>query len=556
MKKINFIAILLVLLSAFACQDFLTEQPKTFVSTSNFWTSESDARVACDAIYQSLAQNIYSRWWVEIDLGTDDVTSKTNQNGFLPWFQHNIAGNESWFESWNQYSGFWAGIGRANAVIANVPNIVMDEATKNAIIGEARAMRALNYFHLVRAYGDVPMMVDEVKLKDDILKPRSTVNDIYEQVIIPDLQFAAENCIDALHDGHVTKWTAKVILADVYQTYAGWRRTSQGKFVQGDPKYWAMARDAAKEVIDHAPNSLITDPAVNGKNIIPASGVAWSVYHPFTKESMMELGYTASAENGSWLCRECAPVAGGTSFWGANANVKPFASQGITLTVTQMKFPVVPTTGYHIPTPDLWREYEAGDQRRDATILNKYIDAAGNIYLQQPAWGKYIDYDLYMNVPGTSFQYTNNNFILYRFSDALLIYAEAANEVATAVAGDAAYQAVNKIRNRAGLANLATGLSQDDFRKAVWHERRCEFAGECKRRFDLIRTNRLKTETDVIAIQWLPSDNPPYTVTFTNSNVNCGLTPFPDHEWLMPIPYSEMQLMKPYGWVQNEGYPQ
>jgi hypothetical protein len=242
------------------------------------------------------------------------------------------------------------------------------------------------------------------------------------------------------------------------------------------------------------------------------------------------------------------------SFWGANTSAKPFVAEGNNLTIAQMAFPKIVNVGTFCPTPDLWREFEPGDQRRNGGILTRYITADGSTYLTQPIFAKYVDYDFYLGLPGTSFQYTNNNFFFYCFADARLIYAEAANEVAAATAGDAAYLAVNKIRNRAGLANLATGLSQDAFRKAVWHERRCEFTGECKRRFDLIRTKRLATETAKIDIQWLPSDNPPYAVAFSNNQSSYGTAQWPDREWLMPIPLTEIALNKESGWVQNEGY--
>jgi len=553
MKNIYFIAILLVILFAVSCRDYLSEEPPTFISRTNFYRNEADARTSCDAIYNALAQQIYARWWPIIDLGTDDVTSQTGQNIFLPWFDHTITGTENWFEAWGQYSGFWVGIARANSVIINVPKIDMNETKKNAIIGEARALRALNYFHLVRTYGDVPIIDQEISEKSDFMKPRSSVNEVYEKLIIPDLEFAAANCINALHDGHVTKWTAKVILADVYMTYAGWRRTFQGQFVQGDPKYWALARDMAKDVIDNSPHALITTPFVNGKRTIPASGVAWSVYSAFTKESMMELGYSGVTGIGSWLSRECG-TKDGVGFWGANVNVKPLVNEGINLTINQLKFPKTTGVGSFIPTPDLWREFETGDERRNAAILTRFTTPDGTTYLSQPLFTKYVDFEFFIGVVGTSFQYTNNNFLLYRIADALLIYAEAANEVAPATAGDAAYQAVNRIRNRAGLANLTIGLSQEQFRKAVWHERRCEFCGECKRRFDLIRTKRLATETAQIDLQWLPADNPPYAVSFRQSNVLHGTVPFPDHEWLMPIPGTEMKLNEANNWVQNEGY--
>jgi hypothetical protein len=145
--------------------------------------------------------------------------------------------------------------------------------------------------------------------------------------------------------------------------------------------------------------------------------------------------------------------------------------------------------------------------------------------------------------------------LLYRFADALLIYAEAANEVSTSVADDQAYVSVNKIRNRAGLPNLTGGLTQDLFRKAIWRERRSEFCGECKRRFDLIRTKRLATETALIEVDWKASDNPKGGTNYSNTNtLYSGTVAWPDREWLMPLPFSEVQLNKVNGWYQNQGY--
>jgi starch-binding outer membrane protein, SusD/RagB family len=544
---------------ALSCEDFLVEEPPTFISSTNFFKTETDARTACDAVYKMLqdgsSNSTYGRWWPAIDLGTDDATSRVGRTNFNDWFSHTITPSHTWFESWNQYSNFWIGISRANSVIDNVPGIAMDEAKRDAIIGEARALRALYYFHLVRTYGDVPMIVQEIKSKSEFQLSRTSVDKVYEQVIIPDLQYAESKCLDGLHDGRITKWTAKVILADVYMTFAGWRRTSQGQFVQGDQKYWALARDKAKEIIDNSPHSLITNAVVSGKNTIPACGVAWSLGAPYSAESMMELSGINEAGYGSWLSRECGPNANGASFWGVGTG-KPLSKEGINLTVAQMRFPGNPATvGMYIPTPDLWRSFETGDQRRDATILTRYTTPEGNTYLVQPTFAKYVDIDYYLGKPNTSFMNTNNNFLMYRFADALLIFAEAANEVSAVKTGDDAYKAVNRIRNRAGLPNLAENLSQNEFRMAVWKERRSEFAGECKRRFDLIRTKRLATETAKIDINWLPSDNPGIGIAYSNTNtLFTGTVQWPDREWLMPIPDSEIRLNQDNGWIQNEGY--
>lgn len=559
MKNISILIGLAFAFVVVSCEDFLEENPPTFISSTNYYKTASDARTACDGAYKMLqdgsSNSIYGRWWPAIDIATDDVASKAGRTNFNDWFSHSITASHAWMNTWKQYSSFWTGIARANAVIDNVPAIAMDETDRNAILGEARALRALYYFHLVRTYGDLPLVVKETKTKADFILPRSSADQVYDEIIIPDLKYAEEHCIDALHDGHITKWTAKIILADVYLTRAGWRRTSQGQFVQGAATNWTLARDKAKEIIDNSPHSLMTTATVNGQNTIPACGVPWDVAHPFCAESMMEVAAINENGYGSWLSRECNPNANGANFWGATTN-KPFAGEGITLTVAQMVFPGNPANiGWCIPTPDLWRAFESGDLRRDWALMTRYTSPEGATYLVQPTFRKYVDIDYYLGKPNTTFTNTNNNFILYRYADALLIYAEAANELEAAVTGDQAYAAIDEIRNRAGLGDLSAGLSQDEFRKAVWQERRVELAGECKRRFDLIRTKRLATETASIDVSWLASDNPPYAKAYTNVNVLfTGTVAWPDREWLMPVPASEIELNKDMGWVQNEGY--
>ena len=136
---------------------------------------------------------------------------------------------------------------------------------------------------------------------------------------------------------------------------------------------------------------------------------------------------------------------------------------------------------------------------------------------------------------------------MYRYADALLIFAEAENE-ANGPNADA-YAAMNAIRNRAGLPSLS-GLTQDDFRTAILKERRLELHAEVKRRFDLIRTDGFaEMEADLITVwgadQGSATD---YTLIATYG------TPWPDHEWLLPIPNSTININSVNGWEQNEGY--
>lgn len=542
------IGLLLIAIVSISCDDYLLEEPPTFISGSNYFQTEGDARTAVDGVYKKMS-DVYNRFWTVVDAYTDDQVSR-NAGGFYNAFgTHTVAPSDRVLEQFNVYSNWWLGIGRANTVLENVPAIDMDETEKNIVLGEAHALRAFYYYQLVRTFGDMPLMVDAVTNEDDFNKPRISAEDIYDQVIIPDLQFAELNCNDGLHDGHITKWTAKLLLSEVYLTRAGYRRTSLGDFIQGDASNWELAKNKAKEVIDDSPHSLNTV----GSGDTPAYGMAWKDDNPFTDESILELSYVQVSGLGSWLSRESNGAAFGTGYWGDNADVTPLTDEGITTNIRSMRFPGRPPgVGVQLPTPDLYSAFEEGDERI-WSLMTRYNVSATEVYVCQPTFRKFIDISYYLGGEGTSFQYTNSNVVLYRYADALLIYAEAQNE-ADGSPNSEAYAAINALRNRAGLADLTLGLSQSDFRDAVLHERRVELNAEFKRRFDLIRTNRLVTETTDIILDWSPDQGS--ATTFRNC-----YTPFynnrpvwPDNEWLLPIPQSEMDLNLENGWVQNEGY--
>ncbi|MDO6802025.1 RagB/SusD family nutrient uptake outer membrane protein [Wenyingzhuangia sp. 1_MG-2023] len=551
-KKSTIIGLLLIAILSVSCEDFLIEESKTDIPLSSFYKTESDARTATDAIYQALhngtATSIYGRYWPVIDLGTDDLI---NRRQFENWATHNMVATDDWLETNNQYQGLFTGVSRANDVLKYVPQVEMDEADKNAILAEAHALRAFCYFQLVRTWGDMPLVINSITDASDYNLPRSSVDEVYDQIIIPDLLFAEENGWDTLHEGRLTKWSAKVILADVYLTRAGWRRTSQGEKVQGDAANWALASAVAKDVIENSPNSLITEPYVNGEHTTPACGVPWIESMPFSVESMFEIASTNLGGLGSYLSRECVNRVNGRFYWGAGNNNTPLADEGIDLTIVEMGWTGGTTNGGTLlVSPDLYSAFdEEGDERRDWGILTRYTTSDGRTFLSQPQFRKYMDMDFFTD-DGTgdvAFQRTNNNFILYRYADALLIFAEAENEVNGPTTE--AYAAINEIRNRAGLPSLS-GLSQDEFRTAILKERRLELHAEVKRRFDLIRTDSFdEMEADLITV-WSTEQG---SATDIILNTNYG-THWPDHEWLLPIPQSEMNLNSLNDWYQNDGY--
>jgi hypothetical protein len=100
-----------------------------------------------------------------------------------------------------------------------------------------------------------------------------------------------------------------------------------------------------------------------------------------------------------------------------------------------------------------------------------------------PYFNKFVDYSL---SPLSTQAQSGVNYPVIRYADVLLLYAEVLNEINGAPNGDA-YNAINQVRSRAGVAALTTGLGQSAFRDSVFLERRKEFIQEGHRWFDLVR---------------------------------------------------------------------
>lgn len=163
-------------------------------------------------------------------------------------------------------------------------------------------------------------------------------------------------------------------------------------------------------------------------------------------------------------------------------------------------------------TKNLYETYTAADKRRDVNIrlYSATSTPAAPASVDYPAYVyKYLDPSATANGEGS------NNFPIIRYPDVLLMYAEALNEQA---AGNVeAFNAINKIRIRAGLAVLPSTLTQAAFRDAVLLERRLELAFEGHRWYDLVRTKRL--------VSAMKAQNPTIVVT--------------DKNYLFPIPQTE-----------------
>ncbi|MCK7557442.1 RagB/SusD family nutrient uptake outer membrane protein [Chitinophaga sedimenti] len=350
----------------------------------------------------------------------------------------------------NVWKGHYQAIARANQALDKIPLSPLDDAKKNALLGEVRFLRAHFYFNLVRFFGGVPK-IDRVPNADeansDQFQTRASVDTIYN-MIIEDLTFAVNNLPlkGATQVGRATKGAAQGLLAKVYLYRKNW----QGAF------------DMSQAVI----NSGLYDTLSNYANI-------WRVAGANSSESLFEVqtGVNAACNAAINIYSVCqGPRAGGKRGW------------------TDLGF------GFNNPSANLVAAYEVGDKRAAATIIT--VPAGGTVLWdgfripgRDSVENDRYNYKAYHSRTqepycGVPDRMPKNHRVL-RYSDVLLIYAEAANELGNIAE---AQNKLNMVRRRAGLGNF-TG-TQATLRTKIWDERRVELAMECDRFFDIVRQGR------------------------------------------------------------------
>ncbi|WP_324670939.1 RagB/SusD family nutrient uptake outer membrane protein [Hymenobacter sp. GOD-10R] len=419
-----------------SCEKFLEEKPYDFLTSSNFYQNESDAIAGLNGVFSTMqAQTLYGRTvWLVTELPGDYMTvvgATTGDRAELSRFSFTANNGEISFWWVNLYRM----ISRANDVIEKVPPISMNEANKNNILGNARFLRALGYFELVRSYGDVPLILAPIKGPNDDIRPSRTPKaQVYDQ-IIEDLKFAEANClkenqITATNKGRVSSGAAAAMLAKVYLTRAS---TADAKSSDNQD-----ALDACNRVIS--------------SNLYSLSPVYGDVFLPDKEngpEHIFSVQFDLPPNVGNIIVRQNLPAALG---------------------------------GFASFTAEDWfvKSYANNDVRKAWNLSNQ----AGTATLPQYYFNKFRDDKRIGND-------SRANWLITRYADVLLMQSEAINNIN---AGDATkYQGINRVRQRAGLAPLpTTATSKDAFVDLLVQERAWELCDEGHRRYDLIRLNRLK----------------------------------------------------------------
>lgn len=451
--KTKYILAGLFALSLSSCKDqFLNLSPIAQANSNTFYKTSSDIIIALNGAYGALQFNgQYGQNYVFAEVPSDDTTpalsgSVTDQDEFDKFYLRTT--NPFLSARW---SDGYRGIYRANTVIGRATDVPMDETLKKRVVGEAKFLRALMYFNLVRSFGDVPLVLKEIiDPSEGYDYGRAPVAEVYAQITkdLTEAEAGLPERYTGADLGRVTRGAAKSLLGKVYMT--------QRKYAEAAAKF--------KEVVDANTYDLLTNYA--------------DLFRPANKnsrESIFEVQYKkGSIGEGSNFSNVYAPENSGNAViqFGGGGNNRP--------------------------TPDLEGSYETGDPRKALSFASSYVNAAGNK----------VDYYFirkYADAPTTNGD-AEDNFYVLRYADVLLLYAEALNETGKTVE---ALPLLNRVRKRVGLADK-TGLSQAALRLALEQERRVELAFEGHRWFDLVRTGRalavLQAKAAAIGIKATLSD--------------------------------------------------
>ena len=410
--------LLVVCVVGTSCNKFLSTKPTDFVSPAQFYNSEAEMNEALAGVYNSLTTvNTYGLLQsFYLVAGTDIEWYKLNTTTPFP-ANYDIATSEP--KIYATWSDLYAGINRANNLLANINKPVMDEGHRSVIKGEALFLRAYMYWLLVTQWGDVPLLLSPTTDSKQTNNPATPSVQIYD-TILAQMKTAKDLVNTFTTNGttvHVSKTAVEAMLARVCLKMAG--------EPIGDASKLSQARDWCDSVMldhEHSLNPSYSQVFINESEDIYKDAyneVIWEIEFEGNDEGVVQLG-------GRW------PIYMGVRT--TNLNYYSY--------------------GYCGPTGYLYKLYGKGDLRRDWAIAPyNYYNSNTNIKVMisptdfysrtEAKWRR--EYEI--GYPTLANEFCSTNFPVIRYADVLLMFAETENELNGPT--QAALDAVNAVRRRA-----------------------------------------------------------------------------------------------------------
>lgn len=436
MRKLKYVLASTLIFLTVGCSDFLELNPISNANENGFYQTAEDMKTALVSAYATL----YDIW------GPEGLPSFYGELMSENVYSDNTAGTVADFEAFDTHigmttsntlvEGYWETYYKAiyviNQVIYKGTPLGGDEVAQ--YIAEAKFLRALYYFDLVRAWGDVPLILTPVTVSESYGIARTPSSKVYGQIV--------QDLIDA----------ANILPVKTNERFTG-----------------AATCDAA--------NALLGKVYLTMGNKTDAITYLNKVYKKFTLEDKYEDLWSLSNKN----CKESIFE---IQYAETTSSSQPYSKYWSIFTPIDNRIVTAWGAGINQVSDDLWNAYETGDPRRDASIADGYETAKGDFVATRYCI-KWKDTEAKVN--GLR-ELARNNFIILRYADVLLLLSEAT--------GDAKY--LNEVRDRAGLPLYGTPGYPSQYNTitaAIQHERQVELAMEFHRWFDL---QRLGTAATVI----------------------------------------------------------
>ncbi len=515
MKNISLI-IFSLLLTLSSCKKMIEDAPLENADIDLVFDSQDSigkyAQEFLNNTYASLPSGFNRVSGQLLESGSDDALPSSTADAVQ--FYSNGAFNQVNLPD-NTWDANYAGIRKVNVFLQNVDKVPFKEkGLMKRLKAEARGLRAVFYFELIKRWGGVPLIGDKVfSLGDNIQFPRNTyqecVNYINSEIeaCMPDLLTPnAASGYTGIHFGRFTKGAAMALKARMLLYAASPLNNANNELTK-----WAIAAKAAKDVMDSVSAGKF------------AYGLSTS---------------TATAHYTTTTLAGLAPTANMTTYVaGVNKFLNVFSSRynaeiilpflrATSTDVESNNEPIGYTRagdGRTNPTQELVNEFETLDGKMitdngsgwsiNAPYYNRDPRLAGTVSFNGLFWltrnvqtydggkdrprgygnaisgetrtGYYLRKFMTGTTSETAYTAANHNFPIFRYAEILLNYAEAQNE---AVGPDASvYSAINAVRTRSNMPALPAGLNQIEMRNRIRHERRVEMAFEEHRFFDIRR---------------------------------------------------------------------
>ncbi len=506
---------LFTLLPLVGCAD-LDQASISSIDKDNFYQSKEDIETAINGIYQAFTidgfYGMYNNQSIYInDLQSDYVKAGAQTNSAHIRELSNFA-----IQPTNLFVGYawkehYIAINRANVVIDKVASAsFLDDQRRQNYTNEARFLRGLMYFNLVRYFGGVPIILHDGEGEG---AARNSIDEVYHQIVE---DFTAAEGLPSDYttlDGKASSLAASALLSKVYLV---WAQTSSPEGQSGQRDFYQKSISYADKVINSGKYKLL-DKFIDNWSVDKKNGAEhiFSIEHDRTINANVT-GHCTFATNWS----DSEPV----------------------LLATSDKY---------------YEQTDPKDQRRDGSWAKRiYNPNTGTDFeFTIPRFRKYIDSLNYAN-PASSGNAAgqSTNTVIIRYAEVLLIKAEAENELNGPT--DAAYDAINQVRRRAywspylniqntpsdGSDLELSGLTQEQFRERLREERRLEFVLEGQRWFDLIRWH--------ILVKYVKSNTP--TDEETLGTKTTKIQNVSKKNYLLPLPQEQI-ILNP-NLEQNWGY--